>query len=56
VLGVCARMSLRRLEGRSASEFVGWCVFFYPRSWGQVLSPPIGGFALVNIMLGFLSF
>ncbi len=34
--------------------YVGWCVFFVPRSWGQVISPPKGGFASLNIMSGVL--
>jgi hypothetical protein len=56
VLSVYVRMSLRRLECRSARlfmlngvSFIGFLI------WGQVLSPPTtGGFASVNIMLGVL--
>jgi hypothetical protein len=54
-LGVCVRMSLRRLECRSASLVtVGGVPFPFCRVWGQVLSPPTGGFAAVKIMSGAL--
>ena len=55
VLDVCVRMSLRRLECRSANLVtlggVSFLVFFL---WSQVLSPPICGSASVNIMSGVL--
>ncbi len=55
VLDMCVRMILRRLECRSAnlvtSSGVTFLVFLI---WGQVLSPPIGGSASVNIMSGVL--
>ena len=51
----CVQMSLRRLECRSASlvviDGVSLLVF---RDWGQVLSPPTGGLASVNIISGVL--
>jgi len=51
VLGVCDRMSLRRLECRSASlVMVGGVPFPFCRVLGQVLSPPMGGSASVKIM------
>ncbi len=54
VLGVCVRMSLRRLECRSARLCVlGDVSFLVPRIWGHVLSPLIGGSAYVNVMSGF---
>jgi hypothetical protein len=58
VLEVCVRVSLRRLEYRSASlVMVGGESLIVVRIWGQVLSPPTGGSALVNIMSGvFVSF
>ena len=53
VLGVCARMSLCRLECRSARLCMLVVVFFLvPRILGHVLSPLICGFASVNIMYG----
>ncbi len=49
-LGVCDRVSLRRLECRSASLVMEGVEFWLVvRFWGQVLSPPTGGFASVNI-------
>ena len=55
VLDVYVQMSLRRLECRSANlvtldgvSFLGFLI------WGQVLSPPTGGSASVNIMSGAL--
>jgi len=55
VLDVCDRMSLHRLVCRSANlvmlDGVSLLVF---RVWGQVLSPPTSGSALVNIMSGAL--
>ena len=55
VLGVCVRMSLRRLECGSASlVMVGAVPFPFCRVWGQVLSPPTGGSAPVKIMSGAL--
>ena len=49
-------MSLRRLECRSAHLVtlggVSLLVFLI---WGQVISPPIGGSASINIMYGILS-
>jgi hypothetical protein len=55
VMGVCVRMSLRRLECRSASlSMLDGVSFFFPRSWGQVLTPPTGGSVSVNIMYGVL--
>ena len=55
VLDVCVRMSLRRLECRSANSDtlgdVSFLVFFV---WGQVLNPPTGGSSSVNIMSGVL--
>ncbi len=54
VLDVCVRMSLRRLECRSANLVtLGGVSFFIFLVWGQVLSPPICGSASVNIMSGF---
>ena len=48
---VCVRMSLRMLECKSASlvmmDGVSFPCF---RVWDQVLSPPTGGSASVNIM------
>ena len=55
MLNVCVRMSLRRLACRSANLVVLGGVFFLVfLVWGQVLSPPIGGSASVNIMSGVL--
>jgi len=52
---VCVRMSLRRLEGRSASlSMLGGVSVFVSRSWCEVLIPPTGGSASVNIMSGVL--
>ena len=54
-LDVSVRMSLRRLECKSARLcMLAGVSFFVPRSWGQVLSPPIVGSASVNIMYEFL--
>ena len=51
VLGVCVRMSLRRLECKSASlVMIGGVPFSFCRVWGHVLSPPTGGSASVKIM------
>jgi len=53
LLGVCVRMSLCRLECRSARFCVlGVLSVLVPRIWGHVQSPLIGGFASVNIMSG----
>jgi hypothetical protein len=53
---VCVQMSLRRLECMSASlSMLGGVSFLVSRSWGQVLSPPTGGFVFVNMMYGVLS-
>ena len=50
-LGVCVRMSLRRLECRSASlVMLGSVSLFGFRIWGQVLSSPTDGSASLNIM------
>ena len=55
VLDVCVRMSLRKLECKSASLVIlGGVPFPFFRVWGQVLSPPTGGSASVNIMSGVL--
>ena len=54
-LHVCVRMSLRKFECKSASLVMGGgeslLIFQF---WGQVLSPPRGGSALVNNMSGIL--
>jgi len=51
VLDVCVRMSLRKLECKSASlVMIGGVPFPFCRVWGQALSPPTGGSALVNVM------
>ena len=56
MLGVCVLMILRRLKCRLASlSMLGVVSCLVVRSWGQVLSPPIGGSASVNIMYGVLS-
>ena len=49
----CARMSLRKLECRSASliMIVGEYLLVF-RIWGQVQSPPTGGSASVKVMSG----
>ncbi len=50
-LGICVRVSLRKLECRSASLVIlGGVSLFIFWSWGHVPSPPTGGFASVNIM------
>ena len=55
VLGVCVRMSLRRLERKSASlVMIGGVPFPFFRVCGQILSPPTGGSASVKIMSGVL--
>jgi len=55
LLGVCVRISLCKLECRSAKLCVmGVLSFLIPRIWGHVLSPLIGGSASVNIMSGGL--
>jgi hypothetical protein len=55
VFDVCVRMSLRRLACKSASlVMLGVVPFPCFRVWGQVLSPPMGGSASVNIMSGVL--
>ena len=55
LLDVCVRMILRRLESRSANKVtLGGLSLLVLLIWGQVLSPPIGGYALVNIMSGVL--
>jgi hypothetical protein len=55
VLYLCVRMSLRKLESKSASlpmlDDVSLLVF---RVWDQVLSPLTGGSASVNILSGDL--
>ena len=51
VLDVCVRMSLRKLECRSANlATLGGVSFLVFLIWGQVRSPPTGGSASVNIM------
>ena len=53
LLGVCVRMSLCRLECRSARLCVlGVLSFLVPLIWGHVRSPLIGGSAYVNSMSG----
>ena len=55
VLDVCARMILRRLGCRSANLVtLGGVTLLVLLIWGQVLSPPIGGYASVNITAGVL--
>ena len=55
VLGGCVRMSLRRLECRSASFVtVGGVPFPFCRVWGQVLNPLTDGSSSVKIMSGAL--
>ena len=56
LLGVCVRMSLCKLECRSARLCMMDGVFFWvPRIWGHVRSPLIiCGFASVNIVSGAL--
>ena len=54
VLSVCVRMSLCRLECRSAKFcMLGDVSFFVPCIWGHVLSPLIVWSASVNFMSGF---
>jgi len=54
VLGVCVRMSLRKLECKSASfVMIGGVSFPFCRVWGHALSHPTGGSTSVNIMWGF---
>ncbi len=51
VLGVCVRMSLCRLECRSARLcMLGAVSFLVPRICGHVLSPLIGGSASANVV------
>ncbi len=53
VLGVCVRMSLCKLEWRSARFcMLGVVSFLVPRICGHVLSPLIGGSASTNVMSG----
>jgi hypothetical protein len=55
VLDVCARMILCSLECRSANlDTLGGVSLLVILIWGQVLSPPIGGSASVNVMSGVL--
>jgi len=55
VLGVCVRMSLRRLKCKSANWIMFGCMSVpLFRVWGQVLSPPTGGSASLKIMSGVL--
>ena len=55
VLDVCVRMSLRRLQSKLAIlDMLGGVPLPFVRVWGQVLSPPTGGSASVNIMSGVL--
>ena len=56
VLNVCVRMSLRRLECRSATNLVtlGGVSFLVFLISAHVLSLPIGGSSFVNIMSGVL--
>ncbi len=56
VLDVCARMSLHTLECDKSASLVmlGGVPLPFVRVWGQVLSPPTGGSASVNIMSGVL--
>ena len=55
VLDVCARMILRSQECRSANLVtLGGVSLLFLLIWGQVLSPPIGGSASVNVMSGVL--
>jgi len=54
-LFVCVRMSMRRLECSSASlVMLDGVSLLVIRVWDQVLSPPTGGSASVNIMSGDL--
>ena len=53
VLDVYDRMSLRRLKCRLASLVTLGDVFYLVfLAWDEVLSPPISGYASVNIMSG----
>ena len=55
VLDVCVRMSLRRFECKSASlVMLSGVPFPSFRVRGQVLCPPTGGSASVNIMSGVM--
>ena len=50
-LDLCARMILRRLECMSVNLFkLGGVSLLVLLIWGQVLSPPTGGSASVNVM------
>ena len=54
-LDVCVRMILRRLECKSANLVtLGVVSLMFLFIWGQVLSPPIGGSASVDVMSGVL--
>ena len=54
-LDVWVRMILRRLECRSANLVtLGVASLLFLFIWGQILSPPIGGSASVNVMSGAL--
>ncbi len=55
MLDACDRISLRRLECRSANLVtLGGVSFLVFLVWGQVLSPPTGGSASMNITSGVL--
>jgi hypothetical protein len=55
VLDVCVRMSLRKLECKSANlVMLGGMFLLVFRIRGQVLSPPTGGSSSVKIMYGVL--
>ncbi len=55
VLDVCVRMILRRLECSPANLVTfGVVSLLFLFIWGQVLSPPIGGSASVNVISGVL--
>ena len=55
VLDVCHRMILRSLECRSANLVtLGGVSLLVLLIWGQVLGPPISGFASLNVMSGVL--
>ena len=56
VLDVCVRIILRSMECRSANLVtLGGVSLPVLLIWGQVLSPPIGGSAAMNVMSGVLS-
>jgi hypothetical protein len=53
VLDVCVRISLRRLECKSANLIMlGGVSFSFFRVWGQALSPPTSGSTSVKIIPG----